>query len=166
MSFHRLLPYNELPTLPGLGTNFEKLDILRSLYRASRSLADVKAFCRSNLDMAFYTETLLLTDAVENVGLALKQEVGTEVYEAIAAGATDREPLRSVFACKNALHHLSSRIKGRQNPIFFLTWKTWPPWYAAIRSAAGATRPFASGTSKPEGSSIHRLAERKSLRKK
>ena len=103
MGFNRLQPYNDLPPLTALGVNFESIEILRHLSRASRALGELKGFCDALPCCGIFTDLLALKEARDSTAIEDIFPTTDELYAALISGAGSDGPAEQVIAYRDAL---------------------------------------------------------------
>ncbi|MBF8262381.1 MAG: Fic family protein [Parachlamydiales bacterium] len=103
MSFHRELPYNDLPDLPPKA-DVESIAILKSAIRANKAIAELKISGHLIPNQAVLIQTLGLSEAKLSSEIENIVTTNDELYRAFAEGNRNIEPqTKEVLFYKDAL---------------------------------------------------------------
>jgi Fic family protein len=103
MTWHKHLPYNELPLLPPPTSEWETLPVLRSLAKAAGLVGELKAACNTVANPQLLLQSIFMREAQFSSGIENIVTTQDEIYQAMEATASLRPMTKEVLYYHQAM---------------------------------------------------------------
>ena len=115
MTWHKHIPYNELPLLPPPAEEWETLPVMRSLAKAAGLVGELKAACTTLPNPHLLLQSIIMREAQFSSGIENIVTTQDEIYQAMESTASLRPMTKEVLYYHQALETGIGYLRKQQD---------------------------------------------------